>query len=117
MKISLGGLAVATHLSVPSDPPVVGVVEIERRHLSWQRGAGVAATTITRLARTDRKAAAAAQSLDLASKIVTVFDYGIEDLIEIGPANMIRLFLNGPNAVKQSLRGAGFAGQINQDLR
>jgi len=44
--------------------------------------AGVAATTITRLARTDDKAAAAL-SLDLASKIVTVLDCGIEDLLEI----------------------------------
>jgi hypothetical protein len=40
--------------------------------------AGVAATTITRLARTDDKAASAL-SLDLASKIVTVLDCGIED--------------------------------------
>ena len=44
--------------------------------------AGVAATTITRLARTDEKAAAAL-SLDLASKIVTVLDCGIEDLLEV----------------------------------
>jgi DNA-binding Xre family transcriptional regulator len=44
--------------------------------------AGVAATTITRLARTDDKAAAAL-SLDLASKIVTVLDCGIEDLLEV----------------------------------
>ncbi|MEI6829646.1 MAG: helix-turn-helix domain-containing protein [Synechococcaceae cyanobacterium ELA445] len=44
--------------------------------------AGVAATTITRLARADDKAAAAL-SLDLASKIVTVLDCGIEDLLEI----------------------------------
>jgi len=43
--------------------------------------AGVAATTITRLARTDDKAASAL-SLDLASKIVTVLDCGIEDLLE-----------------------------------
>ena len=43
--------------------------------------AGVAATTITRLARTDDKAAAAL-SLDLASKIATVLDCGIEDLLE-----------------------------------
>ena len=43
---------------------------------------GVAATTITRLARTDDKAAAAL-SLDLASKIVTVLDCGIEDLLEV----------------------------------
>ena len=39
--------------------------------------AGVAATTITRLARNDQKAAAAL-SLDLASKLVTALDCGIE---------------------------------------
>ena len=44
--------------------------------------AGVAATTITRLARDDQKAAAAL-SLDLASRIVTVLDCGIEDLLEV----------------------------------
>ena len=44
--------------------------------------AGVAATTITRLARSDDKAAAAL-SLDLASKVVTVLDCGIEDLLEV----------------------------------
>jgi DNA-binding Xre family transcriptional regulator len=44
--------------------------------------AGVAATTITRLARTDVKAAAAL-SLDLAGRIVTVLDCGIEDLLEV----------------------------------
>ena len=44
--------------------------------------AGVAATTITRLARTDDKAASAL-SLDLASKIVTVLDCGIEDLLGV----------------------------------
>lgn len=43
---------------------------------------GVAATTITRLARTDEKAASAL-SLDLASKIITVLDCGIEDLLEV----------------------------------
>jgi hypothetical protein len=43
---------------------------------------GVAATTIVRLARTDDKAASAL-SLDLASKIVTVLDCGIEDLLEV----------------------------------
>ncbi len=42
----------------------------------------VAATTITRLARTDEKAASAL-SLDLAGKIVTVLDCGIEDLLEV----------------------------------
>ena len=44
--------------------------------------AGVAATTITRLARTDEKGASAL-SLDLAGKIVTVLDCGIEDLLEV----------------------------------
>ena len=44
--------------------------------------AGVAATTITRLARNDDKAAAAL-SLDLASKLVTALDCGIEDLLEV----------------------------------
>ena len=44
--------------------------------------AGVAATTITRLARNDQKAASAL-SLDLASKIVMVLDCGIEDLLEV----------------------------------
>jgi len=44
--------------------------------------AGVAATTITRLARNDQKAASAL-SLDLASKIVTVLDCEIGDLLEV----------------------------------
>jgi DNA-binding Xre family transcriptional regulator len=44
--------------------------------------AGVAATTITRLVRTDDKAASAL-SLDLASRIVTVLDCRIEDLLEV----------------------------------
>ncbi len=48
--------------------------------------AGVAATTITRLARTDEKAASAL-SLDLASKVVTVLDCGIEDLLEVNEVN------------------------------
>jgi DNA-binding Xre family transcriptional regulator len=44
----------------------------------------VAATTITRLARpVDDPKAASALSLDLASKIVTVLDCGIEDLLEV----------------------------------
>lgn len=38
--------------------------------------------TITRLARADSKAASAL-SLDLQSKIVTVLDCGIEDLVEV----------------------------------
>jgi DNA-binding Xre family transcriptional regulator len=49
--------------------------------------AGVAAATITRLARNDQKAASAlsllALSLDLAGKVVTVLDCGIEDLLEV----------------------------------
>lgn len=44
--------------------------------------AGVVATTSTRLARNDQKAASAL-SLDLAGKIVTVLDCGIEDLLVI----------------------------------
>ena len=44
--------------------------------------AGVAATTITRLARDDQKAATAL-SLDLAGKLVTVLDCGVEDLLEV----------------------------------
>ncbi len=45
---------------------------------------GVAATTITRLARpVDEPKAASALSLDLAGKIVTVLDCGIEDLLEV----------------------------------
>jgi hypothetical protein len=48
--------------------------------------AGVAATTMTRLARADDKATSAL-SLDLASKIVTVLDWGIEDLWEVVEAN------------------------------
>ncbi len=46
--------------------------------------AGVAATTITRLAKSaDDPKAASALSLDLASKIVTVLDCRIEDLLEV----------------------------------
>ncbi len=44
--------------------------------------AGVAATTVTRLARDDQKAAAAL-SLDLAGKILTVLEVGIGDLLEV----------------------------------
>ena len=43
---------------------------------------GVATTTISRLARNDEKGASAL-SLDLASKIVTVLDCGIDDLLEV----------------------------------
>ena len=46
--------------------------------------AGVAATTITRLARSsDDPKTAAALSLDLAGRIVTVLDCGIDDLLEV----------------------------------
>ena len=44
--------------------------------------AGVAATTVARLARTDEKAATAL-SLDLAGKIVTVLDCKVVDLLEV----------------------------------
>ena len=44
--------------------------------------AGVAATTVARLARSGDKAATAL-SLDLAGKIVTVLDCGIDDLLEV----------------------------------
>ena len=44
--------------------------------------AGVATTTISRLARNDEKGASAL-SLDLASKIVTVLDCGFEVLLEV----------------------------------
>lgn len=57
-----------------------GLKPITMNSLAQQ--AGVAATTITRLARSDEKAAAAL-SLDLAGKIVTVLDCGIEDLLEV----------------------------------
>jgi len=43
---------------------------------------GVAATTITRLARTDEKGASSLP-LDLAGKILTVLDVGIGDLLEV----------------------------------
>ncbi len=60
-------------------------VEVGERPITMNAlavAAGVAATTITRLARNDQKAASAL-SLDLASKIVTVLDCGIEDLLEV----------------------------------
>ena len=44
--------------------------------------AGVAATTVARLARNDEKAATGI-SLDLASEIVSILDCGIEDLLEV----------------------------------
>ena len=43
---------------------------------------GVAATTITRLARTDAKGASSLP-LDLAGKILTVLEVGIGDLLEV----------------------------------
>jgi len=52
--------------------------------------ARVAATTITRLARpVDDPKAVSALTLDLASKIVTVLDCGIEDLLEVGPPEKV----------------------------
>ena len=46
--------------------------------------AGVAATTITRLAKpVEDPKGASALSLDLASRVVTVLDCGIEDLLEV----------------------------------
>ena len=42
----------------------------------------MAATTVARLARNDEKAASAL-SLDLAGKVVTVLDCGIEDLLDV----------------------------------
>ena len=42
----------------------------------------MAATTVARLARNDEKEASAL-SLDLAGKVVTVLDCGIEDLLEV----------------------------------
>jgi DNA-binding Xre family transcriptional regulator len=59
-----------------------GIKPITMNALAVQ--AGVSATTITRLARDpgDSKSASAL-SLDLASKIVTVLDCGIEDLLEV----------------------------------
>ena len=57
-----------------------GVKPITMNSLAVQ--AGVASTTVARLARTDEKGASAI-SLDLASKIVTVLDCEIEDLLEV----------------------------------
>ena len=56
--------------------------------------AGVAATTITRLARSDEKAATAL-SLDLAGKIVTVLEVGIEDLLEVQERLTVRSQVEG----------------------
>jgi len=53
----------------------------ERSH-SASAQAGVAATTIARLARNDQKVASAL-SLELVGKIVTVLDCWIEDLLEV----------------------------------
>lgn len=51
---------------------------------SLANAAGVSATTITRLSRPiDDPKAASALTLELASKIVTVLDCGIEDLLEV----------------------------------
>ena len=48
---------------------------------------GVAATTITRLARTDDKSASSLP-LDLAGKILTVLEVGIGDLLEISDSRL-----------------------------
>jgi hypothetical protein len=56
-------------------PPEAPALQVPSRR---ERGA----TTITRLARNDQKAASAL-SLDLAGKVVTVLDCGIEDLLEV----------------------------------
>ena len=50
--------------------------------MGWQLLLELLLPPITRLARNDDKAALAL-SLDLAGKIVTVLDCGIEDLLEI----------------------------------
>jgi hypothetical protein len=39
--ISLDGLAVTIHRSLPSSPLVFKLVELVRRHFTWQRGASV----------------------------------------------------------------------------
>jgi DNA-binding Xre family transcriptional regulator len=57
-----------------------GMKAITMNSLALQ--AGVAATTITRLARHDDKAASSLP-LDLAGKIVTALDCDIEDLLEV----------------------------------
>jgi DNA-binding Xre family transcriptional regulator len=51
---------------------------------------GAAATTITRLARTDDKAASSLP-LDLAGKILTVLEVGIEDLLEVQERLSVRI--------------------------
>ena len=68
--------------------------------------AGVSATTITRLARDpgDPKSASAL-SLDLASKIVTVLDCGIEDVLEV------------TDATNSNLNGRVPLGGVNPEAR
>jgi DNA-binding Xre family transcriptional regulator len=51
---------------------------------------GAAATTITRLARTDDKASSSLP-LDLAGKILTVLEVGIEDLLEVQERLSVRI--------------------------
>lgn len=46
--ISLDGLAVRTHWSVPSGPLVVEMVGMERHHLSWQRGTSALTASVQR---------------------------------------------------------------------
>jgi DNA-binding Xre family transcriptional regulator len=55
---------------------------------------GVAATPITRLARTDGKAASSLP-LDLAGKILTVLVVGIEDLLEVQERLSVRIQVEG----------------------
>jgi len=69
------------NLSLATDLVGALSIAIGSCQISLLVAAGVAATTITRLARNDQKAASAL-SLDLAGK-VTVLDCGIEDLLEV----------------------------------
>ena len=71
--VSQGRCALLSGLEVGEKPITMNALAVQ---------AGVAATTITRLARNDDKAAAAL-SLDLESKIVTLLDCGIEDLLDV----------------------------------
>lgn len=81
---ALSGLHTIRGIITPPIPPrpftlgvwVVGEKPITKNGLAV--AAGVAATTITRLARNDDKAASAL-SLDLAGKVVTVLDVGLRN--------------------------------------
>jgi hypothetical protein len=77
------GLGAPIRLVLPI-PVGLGIWWVKGKTGSVGVQAGVATTTITRLARSaEDPKAAAALSLDLASKIVTVLDCGIEDLLEV----------------------------------